>query len=106
MRILSTCKLCVDYAGLGNEQTVTVGGFTISRSLIRFFFILGQLSFVAMETLVLINSWSTGLHAILFPLHLILLFSMKACVYIILVTKTETIAELITTMQNVIDKRS
>lgn len=106
MRILNICKLCLGYAGLGKEEAVTICGRSVPRSFIRFFIVSSQVFFVTMEVLVLRKNLTSGLNAILYPLHLMLLYAMKGCVYVVLVNKSGTIAELIDYMQDVIDERS
>lgn len=103
-KILGASKTCLLIVGLSSDKFVPIGGYNVPRSLVRFIVVLGQLSFAAMQIIILIRNLKLGLYAILFPVHVILLFFMKVSIYVVLMIKTDRITELIDYMQDVIDK--
>lgn len=106
MRILGMSRLCLLYIGLGSQSYVPIFGYNVPRALIRLFVILAQISFATLQFLVGREKCNEGLYAILFPMHLMVLFTMKALIYGVLIVKTNRITELIDYLQEVVTTRT
>lgn len=66
---------------------------------------LTQVSFIAMQSLIVIRDLRHGIFAALFPIHTFLLLVTKLSDYTVLMVKSDRIAELNGYMQVVVDTR-
>lgn len=106
MKVLGMSKLCILYVGLGKENFIPIYGYKVPRLLPRLFILLAKSSFATAQLLISIDRWNDGLHAVLFPLHAMVVFLIKTSIYAVLITKTDQIAEIIDYLQEVVDKRA
>lgn len=105
MKILSECKRFLSYGGLGTEPSINIAGKCIPRALPRAVISLAVFAFVISSAINCINSSDMGLTETLVPINYVVVFSVKLTSYGILIWKSNQIAELIDTLQLVIDKR-
>lgn len=105
MKILRDCKRYMSYSGLDIRKTINIGGVQFSRTFIRTLIFSIQFLLDFIELINFINNYGHGLKAILFPLHCVILYTMKLAIYIVLLTKTNQIAELMDYLEMIVNKR-
>lgn len=105
MKILGISDKCLQYAGLGIAPHFQVANERVSRAFVRCVVIGGQLAGVNMFAMIVKTNMALGLQAILFPLHVIVLSTIKISVFVVLMTKSTRMAELGDYLQRVVDKR-
>lgn len=105
MEILSISQKCLRYVGLGHEQDIPIAGKRVPRTLVRCIIIGGQFLFAAMFAAVVKCEWKRGVFAIVFPLHMSVLVLMKLSIYVVLIAKTDAIADLIEYLQDIVGRR-
>lgn len=105
MKILSECKLSLSLAGLGNADFVDIRGKRIPRWMTRAYTLFGQFVLGGIALINSINKYSLGLHAVIYPFHGVVVVITKLAIYIVLMAKTERIAELIDYLEMVVNQR-
>lgn len=105
MKILGTSQKCLRFVGLGRERDVQIGSKSISRTSVRCLIIGGQITFAVIFVIILLHALSRGLYAIVFPLHSIFIVLIKLLIYVVLILKTDQIAEIIDYLQDIVVKR-
>lgn len=106
IKILSGCKMFLSFAGLGNSDCVYFGEKRIPRWIARAFTILGQfiLGGIALTNSIG-NYYKDGLPGVIYPFHSVVVVVTKLAIYIVLMAKTERIAELIDYLEMVVNQR-
>lgn len=105
MQILSECKSIITYAGLNNAKHIQIGGKMIHRTFIR----CAVVSLLTLATIIEITVCIKGrksVDQILLPLHLGLSSTASLIIYIRLMSKSESINELIEYLEQIVNKRN
>lgn len=105
MHILSECKSIITYAGLNNAKHIQIGGKMIHRTFIR----CAVVSLLTLATIIEITVCVKGrksVDQILLPLHLGLSSTASLIIYIRLMSKSESINELIDYLEEIVNKRN
>lgn len=106
MKTLSECQLFMSYAGLGTKKSVNIGGKHLPRAIIQILVVLVFISLLCIQVTNSINNFAIGPQAILFPVHSVVLVSIKLITFVILVVKIDEIAELFEYLQMVVNRRN
>lgn len=105
MEILGECQLFMSYAGLSINKFVNIGGKHLPTTIIQTLILSALISFVCIQLTNSVNNITIGLQAMLFPVHCLVLVSIKLVTFIVLMVKNGEIAELIEYLQIVVNQR-
>lgn len=104
-KILGITRMCLRYVGLGSEQTILFARLCVPRAALRASIIMSQIIPALAYMSIMMSDWAVGLYAILLPLHFFVMVVAKNLIYVVLLIRTDRIAESIAFLQDVVDMR-
>lgn len=105
MHILRKCKVLLSYAGLG-DNCVRIGERHISKTAIQWLVVSVNVFSTLQQLLICQKYYESGLQAMLFPLHVVIVITSKVLLYISLIRNASLIDQLFIFLQELVTERT